>query len=437
MFQDLSAKLEVIIKKLKGHGKLTEKNIADSLKDVRRVLLEADVNYKVAKAFISSVQEQALGQKVLKSITPGQQIVKIIHDELTRLMGEKEASITMTGDAPMVIMLAGLQGSGKTTLAGKLGLYFKNRGHKPALAAADIYRPAAVKQLQIVGEQIQVPVFHQEATSAVNICLKALEFCRKNSHDLLILDTAGRLHIDQQLMTELVEIKQKTQPHEILFVADSMTGQDAVNTAKEFLNWINFDGVVLTKMDGDARGGAALSIRMVTAKPIKFITTGEKLAALEKFHPERMASRILGMGDIVTLVEKAQQTVDRELAAKLEKKLRRQQFTLEDFYDQLQQIKKMGPLDQLISMIPGAQSKMLKGIQVDDSQFIKIEAMINSMTRDERQRPQIIDGSRRRRIAKGSGTSVQDLNQLLKQFQMMQKMMKNVNRFGLKGFPIR
>ncbi len=436
MFQDLSEKLEVVLKKLKGHGKLSERNVSDSLKEVRRVLLEADVNYKVAKAFISAVQERALGQKVLKSITPGQQIVKIIYDELTKLMGESEASVNISGSLPTVIMLTGLQGSGKTTLAGKLGLHFKNKGHKPVLAAADIYRPAAVKQLEIVGEQIGVPVIHENSKSAVKICLKALDYCRTHGHDLAIFDTAGRLHINKELMNELLEIKQETKPHEILFVADSMTGQDAVNTATEFLNWIDFDGVVLTKMDGDARGGAALSIRMVTGKPIKFISTGEKLDALEKFHPERMASRILGMGDVVSLVEKAQQTVDREQAEKLEKKLRRQQFTLQDFYDQLQQIKKMGPLDQLIGMIPGAQSKMLKGLQVDDSAFVGMEAMINSMTPEERQRPQIIDGSRRRRISKGSGTSVQDINQLLKQFKMMQKMMKNVNRIGLKGFPI-
>ena len=436
MFQDLSEKLEVVLKKLKGHGKLSEKNIAESLKEVRRVLLEADVNYKVAKAFISSVQEQALGKKVLRSITPGQQIVKIIHDELSKLMGESEAALNISGALPTVVMLTGLQGSGKTTLAGKLGLYFKNKHHKPVLAAADIYRPAAVRQLQIVGEQIGVPVIHDNSKSAAKICLKAMDYCRTHSYDVVIFDTAGRLHIDKQLMKELLEIKRKTKPHEILFVADSMTGQDAVNTAKEFLKWIDFDGIVLTKMDGDARGGAALSIRMVTEKPIKFVSTGEKLDALEKFYPERMASRILGMGDVVTLVEKAQQAVDRQQAEKLEKKLRRQQFTLKDFYDQLQQIKKMGPLEQLVGMIPGAQSRMLKGMQLDDTAFIGLEAMINSMTPDERQRPQIIDGSRRRRIAKGSGRNVQDVNQLLKQFKMMQKMMKNVNKIGLKGFPV-
>ncbi len=437
MFQDLSEKLEIVLKKLKGHGKITEKNISDSLKEVRRVLLEADVNYKVAKAFISAVQEKSLGQKVLRSIVPGQQIVKIIHDELTILMGESEAPINLSGTSPAIIMLTGLQGSGKTTLAGKLARYFKNKGRNPILVAADIYRPAAVKQLEIVGAQVEVPVISDSKKSAVDICVSAVEYARSHGYDLAIFDTAGRLHIDQELMQELSDIKEKTKPQEILFVADSMTGQDAVNTAKEFLNWLYFDGVVLTKMDGDARGGAALSIRMVTNRPIKFVSTGEKLEALEKFHPERMASRILGMGDIVSLVEKAQQAVDQEQAEKLERKLRHQQFTLQDFYDHLQQIKKMGPLDQLISMIPGVKSSMLKGLTVDDQSFVKIEAIINSMTKEERQRPQIIDGSRRKRISRGSGTSVQDVNQLLKQFHMMQKMMKSINKFGVKGMPFR
>lgn len=437
MFQDLSEKLEQVLKKIRGQGKLTEKNIVESLKEVRRVLLEADVNYKVVKSFIASVQEKAIGQKVLKSISPGQQIVKIIYDELKAIMGEAEAPVNLSGASPAIIMLTGLQGSGKTTLAGKLALYFKSRGRNPMLVAADIYRPAAVKQLQIVGEQIGVPVVSEQSTSAVEICVNAIQTSRLQGYDLLILDTAGRLHIDQELMQELVEIKTKTKPHEILFVADGMTGQDAVNTAKEFLTWLDFDGVVLTKLDGDARGGAALSIRMVTNKPIKFISTGEKFDALEKFHPERMASRILGMGDIVSLVEKAQQAVDREQAEKLEQKLRRQQFTLEDFYDQLQQIKKMGPLDQLLGMIPGIKSSMLKGISLDDGSFVKIEAIINSMTPEERRRPSIIDGSRRKRISRGSGTSVQDVNQLLKQFDMMQKMMKNINKFKFKGIPFR
>lgn len=437
MFQDLSEKLEVVLKKIKGHGKLSEKNISEALKEVRRVLLEADVNYKVVKSFIAAVQEKSLGQTVLRSVTPGQQIVKIIHNELRVIMGESEAAIALSGASPAVIMLTGLQGSGKTTLAGKLALYFKKQGRTPLLVAADIYRPAAVRQLEIVGEQVGVPVKSEASKSAVEICANAIEYSRLKGYDLLIFDTAGRLHIDQDLMQELLQIKQQTKPQEILFVADGMTGQDAVNTAKEFLNWLDFDGVVLTKMDGDARGGAALSIRMVTDKPIKFISTGEKFDALEKFHPERMASRILGMGDIVTLVEKAQEAVDREQAEQLERKLRRQQFTLEDFYEQLQQIKKMGPLDQLMGMIPGMKSSMLKGITVDDRSFVRIEAIINSMTREERQRPQIIDGSRRKRISQGSGTRVQDINQLLKQFQMMQKMMKNIGKLRFKGIPFR
>ncbi|NOZ61195.1 MAG: signal recognition particle protein [Calditrichaeota bacterium] len=436
MFQDLTEKLESVFKKLRGHGKLSEKNVSDALKEVRRVLLEADVNYKVAKTFIAAVQERALGQKVLKSITPGQQIVKIIHDELVNLMGKSDVPLKISGQIPSIIMLSGLQGSGKTTLAGKLGLFLRKKGRKPVLVAADIYRPAAVRQLEIVGEKIEAPVISDSKKSAVEICLSAVDFCRKHSHDVAIFDTAGRLHIDDAMMNELLEIKKKTNPTEILFVADGMTGQDAVNTAKEFQNWLDFDGIVLTKMDGDARGGAALSMRMVTNKPIKLISTGEKFAALETFHPERMASRILGMGDVVTLVEKAQDAVDREQAAKLEKKLRRQQFTLQDFYDQLQQIKKMGPLSQLIGMLPGAQGKMMKGLDVDDRALVKIEAIINSMTPDERQRPHIIDGSRRKRIFRGSGTSIQDVNQLLKQFKMMQKMMKNINKIGFKGLPI-
>ncbi len=436
MFQDLTEKLEVVFKKLRGQGKLTEKNISDALKEVRRVLLEADVNYKVAKSFIAAVQEKALGQKVLKSITPGQQIVKIIYDELINIMGTTSVPLKISGKVPTIIMLCGLQGSGKTTLAGKLALFLKKKGHKPLLAAADIYRPAAVRQLEIVGEQVEAPVISDSKKSAVEICQSAIEHCRRHGLDVAIFDTAGRLHVDEAMMRELAEIKEKTDPTEILFVADGMTGQDAVNTAKEFLDWLDFDGIVLTKMDGDARGGAALSIRMVTNKPIKFISTGEKFDALEVFHPERMASRILGMGDVVTLVEKAQEAIDREQAEKLEKKLRRQQFTLQDFYDQLQQIKKMGPLSQLVGMLPGAQGKMMKGLDVDDNALVKIEAIINSMTPEERRRPNIIDGSRRKRISRGSGTSIQDVNQLLKQFKAMQKMMKNINKIGFKGLPI-
>ncbi|MBN2009470.1 signal recognition particle protein [candidate division KSB1 bacterium] len=433
MFQELSDKLDLVVKKIRGQGKITDKNIASSLKEVRRVLLEADVNYKVAKSFIASVQERAMGQEVLRSVTPGQQIVKIIYDELTHIMGDKDVPLNLTGSLPHIIMLNGLQGSGKTTLAGKLALNLKKSGKKPLLVGADVQRPAAIKQLEIVGENVGVPVIGDASKSPVKNCSDAITYAKKNGFDVVILDTAGRLHIDKTLMEELKSIKDVTKPGEILFVADGMTGQDAVNTAKEFLNWIDFDGIVLTKMDGDARGGAALSIRMVTGKPIKFISIGEKFDALELFHPDRMASRILGMGDVVTLVEKAQQTVDQEKAAKLEHKLRRQEFTLEDFYDQLQQIKKMGPLDQLLGMMPGMNKNMMKGISVDDRAFVKVEAIINSMTPEERRRPQVINGSRRKRISLGSGTSVQDVNQLLKQFQMMQKMMKNINKFNLKG----
>ncbi|MDZ7261083.1 MAG: signal recognition particle protein [candidate division KSB1 bacterium] len=437
MFQDLTQRLETVLKKLKGHGKLTEKNIADSLREIRRVLLEADVNYKVVKDFIARVQEKAVGQAVLRSITPGQQVVKIIYDELVELMGKSEVPLNQAGLPPTVIMLVGLHGCGKTTLAGKLARHLKSRGRNPLLVAADVRRPAAIEQLKVVGQKVGVPVVSETSSDPVAICQGAIDFSRKNGYDTAILDTAGRLHIDQELMEELSEIKAKTHPHEILFVADGMTGQDAVNTASEFLKWLDFDGVVLTKMDGDARGGAALSIRAVTGKPIKFISVGEKFDALEKFYPDRMASRILGMGDVVSLVEKAQQAVDQEAAERLEKKLRKQEFTLEDFYDQLQQIKKMGPLDQLLGMIPGLGGKALQGLQVDERSIIKIEAMINSMTPEERRRPQIIDGSRRKRIAKGSGTTVQDLNQLLKQFQMMQKMMKNMSRFSFKGMPFK
>lgn len=437
MFQDLTDKLDGVFKKLRGHGKLTEKNIADTMREIRRVFLEADVNFKVAKDFIAGVQEKALGQDVLQSITPAQQVIKILHDELTALMGDADVALETASQPPAIIMLVGLQGSGKTTLAGKLAKHLKGRGRTPMLVAADLQRPAAVEQLQTVGQQAGVEVFAERETTPVRACVSAVEKARKSDCDTVILDTAGRLHVDQELMSELVEIKRQTTPHEVLFVADSMTGQDAVNTAQEFVQRLDFTGVVLTKMDGDARGGAALSIRAVTGKPIKFVSVGEKLDALEKFHPDRMASRILGMGDVVSLVEKAQQAVDQEKAQKLEKKLRRQEFTLEDFYDQLQQIKNMGPLEDLIKMMPGMGGNALKGMNVDEGALVYVEAIINSMTPEERRRPQIINGSRRKRIANGSGTSVQEVNKLLKQFQMMQKMVKKMSRGGLKGMPFR
>ena len=425
MLEDLSSKLESILKRVRGQGKLTEKNIADSLKEIRRALLEADVNYRVVKQFVADVQKKAVGEAVLSSVTPGQQIVKIVHDELVQLMGESHTDIKVAGVPPSIIMLCGLQGSGKTTFCGKLGSFLNKKGRRPMLVAADVYRPAAKKQLEVVGGSLKIPVYSTESNDALKICKESIKAARDKACDVLILDTAGRLHIDEEMMRELEAIKKDVKPHEILFVADGMTGQDAVNAAKQFLERLDFDGVVLTKMDGDARGGAALSIRAVTDRPIKFLSTGEKFDAVEAFYPDRLASRILGMGDVVTLVEKAQESIDEEAAIKLEKKIRKDQFTLVDFYEQLQQIKKMGPLDQLLGMIPGL-GKQLKGVQIDDRAFVRVEAIINSMTPREREKPQIINGSRRKRIATGSGTRVQDVNNLLKQFAQMRKMMKKM-----------
>jgi len=436
MFQDLTEKFESVFKNLRGHGKLTEKNIADTMREIRRVLLEADVNFKVAKDFVTSVQERALGHEVLKSVTPAQQVIKILHAELTTLMGGSEVGIETASAPPTVIMLVGLQGSGKTTLAGKLAKHLKNRGRNPLLVAADLQRPAAVEQLRILAEQVGVNVLAEFDSTPVKICSQGLQQAQRASNDTVIFDTAGRLHIDEALMKELSEIKKRTQPHEIFFVADGMTGQDAVNAAQEFVRRLDFTGIVLTKLDGDARGGAALSIRAVTGKPIKFISTGEKLDTLEKFYPDRMASRILGMGDVVSLVERAQHAVDEEKARKIEKKLRRQEFSLEDFYDQLQQIKNMGPIEELMQMIPGMGGKAMKGLTVDEHALVRIEAIINSMTPAERRRPTMIDGSRRKRVARGSGTNVQEVNKLLKQFQMMQKMVKRMSKFGMKGLPM-
>ena len=435
MLQELGEKFDGVLRKLKGQGKLTEKNIADSMREIRRALLEADVNYKVAKQFINDVQQRALGQEVIKSISPGQMVVKIINDELTKLMGAKDVPVHLSS-MPSVILLCGLQGSGKTTLAGKLANHFRKKGRNPLLVAADVHRPAAVDQLHVVGKSINAPVYSEDSKDAVAIAKQAVHHARKHMLDTVIVDTAGRLHIDEKMMHEVTEIKAAVSPDEILFVADAMTGQDAVNTAKAFLDHLDFDGVVLTKMDGDARGGAALSIRAVTDKPIKFISIGEKLDQLEPFHPDRLASRILGMGDVVSLVEKAQESIDEEQAAKLEKKLRRQEFTLEDFLDQLEQIKKMGPLQDILSMMPGMQNKALKNLQVDDRALVRVEAIINSMTRDERRSPQILNGSRRKRIARGSGTSVQDVNRLLNQFDMMRKMMKKMKQGGRMKMPL-
>ena len=429
MFQEITDKFESVFKRLRGQGKLTEKNIADSLRQVRRVLLEADVNYRVAKDFIKHVEERAVGQEVLRSITPGQQVIKIIHDELVRLMGEKHAPIKFSNQVPSLIMLCGLQGSGKTTLSGKLANHFRKKGHKPMLIAADIYRPAAIEQLKVVGKQLDVPVWAHEDKDVVKIVKGAIDYARQHMIDMAIIDTAGRLHLDDQMMKELDVLKKTFKPSETLFVADGMTGQDAVNTSKSFADILDFDGVVLTKMDGDARGGAALSIRSVTQKPIKFLSVGEKLDQIEPFHPDRIASRILGMGDVVSLVEKAQETIDEKKALELQRKLREKEFSLEDFMDQLQQIKKMGPLQDVLGMLPGA-NKMLKGVQVDDRSLVQAEAIISSMTPQERRRPQILNGSRRKRIARGSGTSVQEVNRLINQYNMLNKMMKQMQRGG-------
>ena len=426
MFENLTQKLDAAFKKLRGQGKLTPQNIEESLREVRRALLDADVNYKVAKQFIEDVQKRAVGQEVLSSIAPGQLIIKIIYDEMVKLLGESRADIVQAQNPPTVILIAGLQGSGKTTLSAKLANFLKAKGRLPLLAAADIYRPAAIDQLEILGKELEIPVYTDRAASAVKIAEDAVAAARKMIRDTVIIDTAGRMHVDEEMMREVESIRAAVKPDEILFVVDAMTGQDAVNTAKAFHERLNFDGVVLTKLDGDSRGGAALSIRSVVHKPIKFIGIGEKLDALEPFYPERIASRILGMGDIVTLVEKAQQQFTEEKAVELEEKFRKAQFTFEDFLDQLREIKKMGPLSQVMGMIPGM-NRLPANAAVDEKGLVRIEAIIQSMTKEERLRPSILNGSRRRRIAFGSGTTVQDVNRLLKQFEDMQRMMK---RFG-------
>jgi signal recognition particle subunit SRP54 len=432
MFEDLTSKLEGIFKKLRGQGRLSESNIKDALKEVRRALLEADVNYKVVRDFVAQVEAKAIGQEVLRSITPGQQVIKIVYEELTALLGKDKVDVRFSAQPPTIFMLVGLQGSGKTTACGKLARFYRKKGRFPLLVAADIYRPAAIDQLKILGKSLDIPVYSAKDDPVI-ICESAVEHSRKEGKDLVIIDTAGRLHIDEPLMEELQKIKKAVSPQEIILVADAMTGQDAVNIAKTFEEKIGLDGIFLTKMDGDARGGAALSIRAVTGKPIKFVGIGEKLDALEMFYPDRIASRILGMGDVVSLVEKAQESVDIEEAEKLEQKLRKELFTFDDFYSQLQQLKKMGPLESVLEMIPGLGGKM-RGLKIDDKAMVRVEAMINSMTKEERQKPHVIDGGRRRRIAKGSGTSVPDVNQLLKQFFMMQKMIKNVAKMDLKKF---
>jgi signal recognition particle subunit SRP54 len=433
MFEDLTGKLESAFRKLRGYGKLSEKNIQDSLREIRRALLEADVHYKVVKDFISRVGEKAVGQEVLKSITPGQQVVKVVHTEMTALLGGLAKDIQYSSSGPTLIMMVGLQGSGKTTAAGKLAHYLHHKGRKTLLVAADVYRPAAIDQLELLAKDASALFYgRREQTDPVSICLDAVSFGRKEGCDVIIFDTAGRLHIDDEMMDELERMKAQISPHEILLVADGMTGQDAVIMAGRFKERLDFHGIVLTKLDGDTRGGAALSILAVTGKPIKFIGVGEKLDALERFHPDRMASRILGMGDILSLVEKAEEAVTLEKARDIEERMRTESLTFDDFLDQLDQIKRMGSLDQLLGMIPGVGGRISKNLPVDDEAIVQVEAMIRSMTREERQRPDIIDGSRRRRIAAGSGTSVQDVNRLLKQFSMMKKMMKQLGKMNMR-----
>jgi signal recognition particle subunit SRP54 len=433
MFDNLSDRLESSFKLLKGQGRISEVNIAETLKDVRRALLDADVNYKIAKDFTDEVKEKALGGNVLNAVKPGQMMVKIVHDELAELMGGKAEEINLKGQ-PAVILMAGLQGSGKTTFSGKLANYLKTKkGKKPLLVAGDVYRPAAIDQLKVVGEQIGAPVYTEDGNmDPVKIAKAGIKEAKSKGYDVVIVDTAGRLAVDEEMMKEISAIKSAIKPQEILFVVDSMTGQDAVNTAKEFNDQLDFDGVILTKLDGDTRGGAALSIRRVVDKPIKFVGTGEKMDALDVFHPDRMADRILGMGDVVSLVERAQEQYDADEARKLNKKLAKNQFDFDDFLSQIQQIKKMGNIKELASMIPGV-GKALKKMDIDDDAFKSIEAIIKSMTKEERKQPNLINGSRRKRIADGSGTDVQEVNRLIKQFAETRKMMKMMTSGKMKN----
>lgn len=435
MFENLSERLERSFKMLKGQGRITEINVAETLKDVRRALLDADVNYKVAKQFTDTVKAKALGQNVINAIKPSELMIKIVHDELTTLMGGDTAQVNLSGN-PTVILMSGLQGSGKTTMSGKLAKKLKSeKARRPLLVAGDVYRPAAIEQLKVLGSQIDVPVYSEDDNkNPVEIAENAIKYAKLNHYDLVIVDTAGRLAVDEAMMDEIEAIKKAIKPQETLFVVDSMTGQDAVNTAKEFNDRLDFDGVVLTKLDGDTRGGAALSIRTVVTKPIKFVGTGEKLDALDYFHPSRMADRILGMGDIVTLVEKAQQQFDMKQAAELERKFSKNQFNFNDFYNQIQQIKKLGNIKDIAAMIPGV-GKAIKDVDIDDDAFKSIEAIIRSMTEKERTHPDIIDTSRRRRIAAGSGTSLQEVNRILKNFEDMRKLMKSA--MNLKGNPMK
>ena len=436
MFGGLTEKLSNAFKKFKNKGKLTEADVKEGMREVKLALLEADVNFKVVKDFVKSVTERAVGEQVLESLVPAQQIIKIVNEELIKLMGGESPKINISPKPPTIIMMVGLQGAGKTTHAGKIANMYKQKGKNPLLVACDVYRPAAIDQLHIVGESVNVPVFSMGSKiSPVEIAKAGVQHAKKNGHDMVLIDTAGRLHIDEALMAELVKIKESTEPTEILLTVDAMTGQDAVNVAKTFNDLLDITGVVMTKMDGDTRGGAALSVKYITGKPIKFIGTGEKMDAIELFHPDRIASRILGMGDVLSLIEKAEAAFDEKNAREMEKKFREQTFSLEDFLEQLYQLKKMGNLDQIIGMMPGVKAGSLKDAQVDESQMKRIEAIILSMTREERLRPETINGSRRKRIAKGSGTSVEEVNKLLRQFDQMKKLMKQFSKPGkLRGF---
>ena len=437
IFEGLSDKLQGALGKLKSKGKLTEKDVKDAMREVKLALLEADVNFKVVKDFIKKVQERCVGQEVMESLTPAQHVIKIVNEELTSLMGDVQSKVMISSKPPTIIMMVGLQGAGKTTTSGKIGNYFKKQGKRPLLVACDVYRPAAIKQLQVVGEKLDIPVFNMgDKESPVNIAKAGLSHAIKNNNDLVIIDTAGRLHIDETLMDELKSIKAEIKPHEILLVVDSMTGQDAVNVSESFDEALGLDGVVLTKLDGDTRGGAALSIRAVTQKPIKFIGMGEKLDDLEPFYPDRMASRILGMGDVLSLIEKAQDAIDMEKAKELETKIKKQDFDFEDFLTQMEQIEKMGPLDKVLGMIPGMGSikNQLGDVDLNGKEMKRTKAIIQAMTLEERRKPEILNASRKRRIAKGSGTSVQDINRLIKQMNEMKKMMKMFmgNQKGMK-----
>lgn len=425
-FESLTTKLQETFKKLRGKGKLNDKDVKEAMREVKLALLEADVNFKVVKDFIGRVSERAIGTEVMESLTPGQQVVKIVNEELVTLMGNEESRIAFSKIPPTKIMLVGLQGAGKTTMAGKLGQYFAKQGKKPLLVACDIYRPAAIKQLQVVASKLELPSFTMgDKNSPVDIAKASLNYADKNNNDIVIIDTAGRLHIDEEMMSEVVNMKKEINPDEILLVVDAMTGQDAVNVAESFNEKLDISGVILTKLDGDTRGGAALSVRSVTGKPIKFVGQGEKLTDIEVFHPDRMASRILGMGDVLSLIEKAQETMDEKKALELSKKMMKQEFTFDDFLDQMQQMKKMGSLNDIISMIPGINPSMLKDVQIDEKEMIHVEAVIKSMTKEERKNPILLkSGSRRKRIALGSGTRIQDVNKVIKQFEEGQKMMK-------------